>query len=340
MQIYALPSTVDLHSNTPAELLQTIFGFTTFRPGQEPVCRAAIAGRDLLLVMPTGDGSRFATSCRPSRAAELRWLFLPLSLSWTIRRPSFPHSACGLRAFIRAWIGARKKGVRRLPYGSLQFLFIAPERLRVAGFPEMLAKRRLALIAIDEAHCISQWGHDFRPDYRMLGQYLPALRGASDPAPVLALTATATPAVQKDIIAQLGMTNPLAFIHGFRRENLGIEVVEVPVPERAPAIFKLLSDPARRPAIVYAVSRKQSESLAWDLSRAMPAAAYHAGLDAATRERVQTAFQGGELEVVVATIALAWASTRQIFGRWFMQACRELSKTITRKSAVRDAMAR
>ncbi|MGB7266513.1 MAG: HRDC domain-containing protein, partial [Terracidiphilus sp.] len=113
----------------------------------------------------------------------------------------------------------------------------------------------------------------------------------------------ATPVVQKDIVAQLGMADPLAFIHGFRRENLGIEVVEVPLPERAPATFKLLSDPARRPAIVYAVSRKQAESLAWDLSRSMPTAAYHAGLDAATRERVQNAFQSGELEVVVATIA-------------------------------------
>ncbi len=187
--------------------------------------------------------------------------------------------------------------------GALQFLFIAPERLRVRGFPEMLAKRKLALIAIDEAHCISHWGHDFRPDYRMLGQYLPALRGAPDPAPVLTMTATATPTVQADILAQLGMVNPAKFIHGFRRENLAIEVVEIPQPDRATAIFRLLLEPARRPAIVYAPSRKQSEHLAVELSRAIPAAAYHAGLDAETRERVQNAFQAGELEVVVATIA-------------------------------------
>jgi superfamily II DNA helicase RecQ len=183
--------------------------------------------------------------------------------------------------------------------GSLQFLFIAPERLRVPGFGEMLAKRKPALIAIDEAHCISQWGHDFRPDYRMLGQYLPALR----PAPVLALTATATPAVQADILTQLGMIKPAKFIHGFRRDNLAIEVVEVPVPERAGAICGLLADAARRPAIVYATSRKGAEIFAEELSRKIPAAAYHAGLDPDTRERVQTAFQAGELEVVVATIA-------------------------------------
>jgi len=200
--------------------------------------------------------------------------------------------------------------------GTLQFLFIAPERLRVPGFPEMLAKRKLALIAIDEAHCISQWGHDFRPDYRMLGQYLPGLRGEGDAAPVLAMTATATPNVQADIVAQLGLVKPALFIHGFRRENLAIEVVELPVPERAGAIARLLAKPERRPAIVYATSRKQAERLAEELSgdpagyggsgrrvERIRAAAYHAGLDAETRERVQTSFQKAELEVVVATIA-------------------------------------
>ncbi len=216
--------------------------------------------------------------------------------------------------------------------GALQFLFIAPERLRVPGFVEMLAKKKLALIAIDEAHCISQWGHDFRPDYRMMGRYLPALRGTDnrtpsgsslphpaegDPSagtPVIAMTATATPTVQADILEQLGMIRPAKFIHGFRRENLAIEVAEVPVPERASTIFNLLADPTRRPAIVYATSRKQSEYLAQCLmgglglsatgsANRIAASAYHAGLDASTRERVQVAFQAGEIDVVVATIA-------------------------------------
>ncbi len=295
---------MDVHSNTLAKLLHSIFGFSSFRPGQQAVCRAAIAGRDLLLVMPTGAGKSLCYQLPAIARGGTALVVSPLiSL---MDDQSAKLSALGLRV-ARIHSGLDRADARRAcaDYlaGSLQFLFIAPERLRVQGFPEMLAKRKLALIAIDEAHCISQWGHDFRPDYRTLGQYLPALRGTPDPAPILALTATATPVVQKDIVAQLGMAGPLKFIHGFRRENLGIEVVEVPVPERAPVTFKLLSDPIRRPAIVYAVSRKQSESLARDLSHAMPAAAYHAGLDAATRERVQSAFQSGELEVVVATIA-------------------------------------
>jgi DNA topoisomerase-3 len=120
--------------------------------------------------------------------------------------------------------------------GKTQFLFIAPERLRVAGFPDMLAKRPLSLIAIDEAHCISQWGHDFRPDYRMLGQYLPRFR----PAPVIALTATATPIVQNDIAEQLGLAQPDRFVHGFRRANIAIEVVEIAPSQRAELTSQLL----------------------------------------------------------------------------------------------------
>jgi superfamily II DNA helicase RecQ len=183
--------------------------------------------------------------------------------------------------------------------GKLHFLFIAPERLRVTGFPEMLAKRKPALIAIDEAHCISQWGHDFRPDYRKLSQYLPALR----PAPVIALTATATPTVQHDIVEQLGLAKPALFIHGFRRENLAIEVVEVPPSRRSELAGELLSEAARRPAIIYAPTRKQAEALARDLSALFPVAEYHAGLDAARRERVQRGFLEDRLEAVVATIA-------------------------------------
>jgi ATP-dependent DNA helicase RecQ len=183
--------------------------------------------------------------------------------------------------------------------GSLDFLFIAPERMRVPGFPEMLAKRKPVLVAIDEAHCISAWGHDFRPDYRTLGQYLPALR----PAPIIALTATATPTVQRDIAVQLDLQDPAIFITGFRRENLAIQAIELSKPQRPDFALKLLQQPNARPAIIYAGSRKQAEELATTLHKHFPTAAYHAGLDPATRDRVQRAFLSGKLDVVVATVA-------------------------------------
>jgi DNA topoisomerase III len=156
------------------------------------------------------------------------------------------------------------------------------------------------LIAIDEAHCISQWGHDFRPDYRLLGQRLPQLR----PAPVVALTATATPTVQRDIVAQLGLGDRARlFIHGFRRHNLSLEALEVPPKERPGRVLQWLSGQGRLPAIVYASTRKSAETVALVLSTAHRAKAYHAGLSAEVRERVQADFLAGKLDVVVATVA-------------------------------------
>ena len=251
------------NSEQLTDLLRSAFGFARFRASQEEVCRTAIAGRDLLLVMPTGAGKSLCYQLPAIARGGTALVISPLIA--LMEDQAAKLAALGLRV-ARIHSGLERAASRQacVEYlqGSLQFLFIAPERLRVPGFPEMLAKRRLALIAVDEAHCISQWGHDFRPDYRMLGQHLPALRGEPEPAPVVALTATATPAVQADIVAQLGMVRPAKFIHGFRRDNLAIEVVEVSVPERAGAICSLLANRARRPAIVYATSRKQSERLA------------------------------------------------------------------------------
>ena len=183
--------------------------------------------------------------------------------------------------------------------GKLDFLYVAPERLRVPGFVEWLARRKPGLIAIDEAHCISQWGHDFRPDYRLLGSRLPALR----PAPLIALTATATPQVQRDITEQLAMKGAKRLIHGFRRDNLAVDVIELNPGARRQRVKQLLADGGRLPAIVYVPSRKECGALSAELAGQAPCMPYHAGLEKAQRERAQQAFMDGSVPVIVATIA-------------------------------------
>ncbi|MFN7994759.1 MAG: DNA topoisomerase 3 [Bryobacteraceae bacterium] len=281
-------------------LLQNAFGYESFRPNQEAVCKAVIDGRDVLLVMPTGSGKSLCYQLPGIARGGTALVISPLIALMEDQVAKLKEKNC---AVDRIHSG-RDRAVSRqvcLDYlnGNLQFLFVAPERLRVPGFPEMLAKRKPSLIAIDEAHCISQWGHDFRPDYRMIGQHLPHYR----PAPVIAMTATATPLVQKDIVEQLGLQHPAGFIHGFRRANIAVEVVEVPPSERADLARELLHDPARRPAIVYVPTRREADSFAAELKHDFPAAAYHAGLESSRRKDVQTAFLNGELQVTVATIA-------------------------------------
>ena len=279
-------------------LLAQHFGFKTFRPNQEAVCQAATEGRDVLLVMPTGAGKSL---CYQLPALARGGTALVISPLIALMDDQAAKLAAAGHAVARIHSGLSREDSRQACRnyldGKLNFLFIAPERLRVPGFPEMLARRKPALIAIDEAHCISAWGHDFRPDYRTLGEHLPALR----PAPILALTATATPTVQRDIVTQLGLSHPALFIHGFRRHNLAIEVVEMSKPRRNAFIKEFLTPAASRPAIVYSPSRKAADEIAGLLGGR--AAAYHAGLDGATRERVQRKFLTGEIDVVVATIA-------------------------------------
>src|ERR1700761_4105819 len=267
-----------------SELLHSVFGHREFRAHQRQVCEAAASGRDVLLVMPTGAGKSL---CYQLPALALGGTALVISpLIALMDAQAKKLTSLGLRV-ARIHSGRSREDSRQAcrDYlaGELDFLFIAPERMRVPGFPEMLAKRKPSLVAIDEAHCISQWGHDFRPDYRTLGQHLPALR----PASIVALTATATPAVREDIAAQLQLQKPAVFVTGFRRDNLAVEVVELSKPQRNPFTAKLLKPESARPAIVYAPSRKTAEELAAELNRQFPAAAYHAGLQPTVRERVQ-----------------------------------------------------
>ncbi len=307
-------------------LLQQRFGHPGFRPHQQRICETVADGHDALVVMPTGAGKSLCYQLpglarRVGQPGSCVVVVSPLIALMDDQANKLVaqgfnaariHSGCDREA--------SREACRQYLRGELDFLFFAPERLAVPGFPELLAKRTPALVAIDEAHCISHWGHDFRPEYRMLGERLPLLR----PAPVIALTATATPTVQDDIVELLGLgtaggheaasdddddSGPQAlrahrFIHGFRRENLALEVVDCAPTQRRTLAAKAVADPAHRPAILYAPTRKDAEEIAAEFAdEGLECAAYHAGLNPKIRENVQNAFLKGALDVVVATIA-------------------------------------
>lgn len=290
-------------------ILKDRFHFNDFRLNQEEVCVSSAEGHDSLLVMPTGAGK--------SLCYQLPGLFLggtTLVISPLIALMEDQCQKLKNLGFKTERIHSgrdrenSRETCREYLKGNLDFLFIAPERLGVPGFTEMLSKRKPTLIAIDEAHCISHWGHDFRPDYRLLKDRLQFLR----PAPIIALTATATEKVQDDILSQLGITGAKKFIRGFRRSNLYIEVEERKPSERAATIEQVLSQKNALPALIYASSRKEAEQLSHALSQKIKKHSdngyaklsfYHAGLPPKERENVQNDFLNGNVDCVIATVA-------------------------------------
>jgi DNA topoisomerase-3 len=281
-------------------ILKERFGFPDFRNHQEATCMDLVAGRDVLLVMPTGAGKSL---CYQLPGLALGGPTLVISPLIALMDDQVQRlQSIGLRADAIHSGKTRpqsQKICQQYADGELEFLFIAPERLGVTGFVPFLAKHKPTLIAIDEAHCISQWGHDFRYDYRRLAERLAPLQ----PTVTVAMTATATSRVQRDIIENLSLKHPALHVHGFRRTNIAIEHIELSRKDRPMAAMGLLKSPEALPAIVYTPTRKDAEALALLLSRKFRAAAYHAGMDPKSRQKVQTDFLDNKLEVIVATIA-------------------------------------
>ena len=279
--------------------LKSRFGYERFWPLQEEIIRSMLAGNDTLALMPTGGGKSL---CYQLPALCLDGLTLVVSPLISLMKDQVDAlKANGVPAeFINSTLPASE--LRRIHtqaiMGRLKIIYVAPDRLALEGFRDFLHSLDVALIAVDEAHCISEWGHHFRPDYRNLRQ----LRSEFAGVPVIALTATATERVRDDIAEQLELRRPRTFVSSFDRPNLTYRVL--PKHGAVSTLVRLLRSHVGESTIVYRFSRKETEELAEDLSaRGFEALPYHAGLDNRVRSETQERFIRDELPIVVATIA-------------------------------------
>ncbi len=287
------PATQNIHAE-----LADLFGYRSFRPYQEEVVRAVLAGRDSFTIMPTGGGKSL---CYQLPARLLPGVCVVVSPLISLMKDQVDAAvATGLKAVAyNSTSSARERECARLGMlsGDIDLLYISPERLAVPGFMDLLRRARLSFFAIDEAHCISQWGHDFRPDYLELS----VLSEAFPSAPLAAFTATATERVRQDIIERLNLRAPLLTRASFNRPNLFYEIT--PKNKLDKQILDFLAG-REGPGIIYRGTRRDVEATTAFLNRHGHAAlAYHAGLPDAERQAAQEAFRQDRCPIIVATIA-------------------------------------
>jgi ATP-dependent DNA helicase RecQ len=280
--------------------LRSQFGHPEFRPGQLEAVETVIQGRDVLLVMPTGAGKSLGYQLPAMLDRKLAVVVSPLVSLMTDQVQSLGGRAELINA--QRDPADNRRALDRALAGEVKLLYVAPERFGTPGFIDRLRPAEIGLFVVDEAHCVSQWGHDFRPDYFRLGDVARALGARS----IFAATATATPRVAADVAQRLGLRDPARITTGFDRPNLSYDVVPVGSDRaKRDATLALLREPDALPAIVYAGTRKKTDETASWLSRelGMTVPGYHAGMDREPRAEAQRAFMAGETPVVVATNA-------------------------------------
>jgi ATP-dependent DNA helicase RecQ len=288
-----------LRTTTTATTLAEVFGYHEFRPHQAEIIDTVITGRDAFVLMPTGGGKSLCYQLPALHRDGVTIVVSPLIALMKDQVDALRGNGVAA-AYLNSSLSAEESRdvLSALRAGELDLLYVAPERLVLDGFLGELERARVALFAVDEAHCVSQWGHDFRPDYVGLGR----VRERFSAVPFLALTATADEQTRNDVVRQLGLGDACVFVTGFDRPNIHYSAAYKTKPFEQLRDF--LAERRGESGIVYALSRKRVDELASKLRAAgFSAGAYHAGMDAEKRTRTQEDFLGDRLDIVVATVA-------------------------------------